>query len=104
MSSPLFKFDFTKKVTPPAQQAPASASTPKPAAVSTAPLGTDKKEMTDEVFNKYRNLIYKLCGIYFTDSKKYLLEGRVIRRLVSHKMRSFEEYLTFVESPAGRNE
>ena len=92
MSSQLFKFSFTK---------PAVAKTPSTTTEINKPL---VKEMTNEVFNQYRSLIYKLCGIYFTDSKKYLLEGRVVRRLTTLKIRTFEEYLSFIESSTGRSE
>jgi chemotaxis protein methyltransferase CheR len=107
MASQLFKFDFSKRQQP--TSAPNSAAdsihraSPTASALRTM-TPADKMEMSQEVFNRYRNLIYKLCGIYFADSKKYLLEGRIVRRLVAHKMNTFEEYLTFLESPAGRTE
>ncbi|MDR0926265.1 MAG: protein-glutamate O-methyltransferase CheR [Ignavibacteria bacterium] len=109
MASQLFKFDFSKRnpATPGAAPAQPAAGTPS-TGIAARPFGTaattDKMEMSNETFNNFRNLIYKLCGIYFTDSKKYLLEGRIVRRLVSHKMRTFDEYYRFVESPAGRSE
>lgn len=107
MASQLFRFDFSKGIgntsslqSKNTTNQASEGGTNKPSA-TTAP---EKMEMTNEIFNSYRSLIYKLCGIYFTDSKKYLLEGRIVRRLVSHKMRSFDEYLRFIESPTGRNE
>jgi chemotaxis protein methyltransferase CheR len=117
MASQLFRFDFSKgianKPTQQGKEEPAQSSTPagtyKPISSSTTThIGTsttaEKMEMTNEIFNSYRSLIYKLCGIYFTDSKKYLLEGRIVRRLMSHKMRTFDEYLRFIDSPDGRSE
>lgn len=93
MASQLFKFDFSKK-------------TPNTPSNATKPRATvaDTMEMSADIFNDFRNLIYKLCGIYFTDNKKYLLEGRIVRRLTAHKMRTFDEYLRFIASPAGRSE
>ena len=106
MASQIFKFDF-KKPASPANTAnkPLSPAHPAaPAAAAATPSPGDKMEMTAEVFNNFRNVIYKLCGIYFTDSKKYLLEGRIVRRLVSRKMRTFDEYLRFIVSPEGKVE
>ncbi|MCL2039009.1 MAG: protein-glutamate O-methyltransferase CheR [Bacteroidetes bacterium] len=100
-SQQLFKFDFSSKTSNNLSNTPAQSGTN----ADKKPItGISKMEMTTEIFNAYRNLIYKLCGIYFTDSKKYLLEGRIVRRLTFHKMNSFEEYLRFVESPNGRAE
>jgi len=63
-----------------------------------------KMELSDNTFNELRNFIYDQCGIYYTDNKKYLLEGRVAKRIASNKLSSFEDYLTFLRSPMGRNE
>jgi len=91
MASQIFKFDFSKK-------------TPNPTTPPAAQSAADKMEMTAEVFENFRSVIYKLCGIYFTDSKKYLLEGRIVRRLISKKMRTFDEYLRYIVSPEGKTE
>jgi chemotaxis protein methyltransferase CheR len=61
-------------------------------------------ELSDNTFNELRNFIYDQCGIYYTDNKKYLLEARVAKRIASNKLSSFEDYLTFLRSPMGRNE
>ena len=63
-----------------------------------------KMELSDNTFNELRNFIYDQCGIYYTDNKKYLLEARVAKRIASNKLSSFEDYLTFLRSPMGRNE
>jgi len=63
-----------------------------------------KIELSDNTFNELRNFIYDQCGIYYTDNKKYLLEARVAKRIASNKLSSFEDYLTFLRSPMGRNE
>jgi chemotaxis protein methyltransferase CheR len=107
MASQLFNFNFSKK---PGNIEPAKdnkMNTPgiTSQSISSTPIAiSDKMEMSTDVFNNFRNVIYKLCGIYFTDSKKYLLEGRIVRRLVAKKMRTFDEYLRFVVSPAGKME
>lgn len=64
----------------------------------------EKMELSDNTFNELRNFIYNQCGIYYTDSKKYLLEGRIAKRITSNKLTSFEDYLNFIKSPTGRNE
>lgn len=61
-------------------------------------------EMTNEEFELMRNLIYNLSGIYFTDSKKYLLESRISKRIETNNMGSYSEYLTHLKSFAGRKE
>ena len=107
MASQLFKFDFSKPTgrpnTTPSTQG-SSAGTPNTAGANFTQSIAEKMEMTPAVFEEFRSFIYKLCGIYFTDSKKYLLEGRIVMRLTVNKMRTFEEYLRFLKSPSGRTE
>lgn len=98
MATQLFKFDFNKKP----QSTEESTNAPNITDLSSA--NSDKIEMDDAVFKNFRDFIYKLCGIYFTDGKKYLLEGRIVRRLVAHKLQSFDEYLKFITSPDGKSE
>lgn len=92
MGSQLFKFGLSKNK-PGAGQARTMAD---------SDLG--KLEMGEQTFKDMREVIYKLCGIYYTDSKKYLLEGRIAKRLVANKLKTYEEYLSFIKSPSGRNE
>jgi chemotaxis protein methyltransferase CheR len=100
MASQLFNFDFSKKRAETSSSKPSIGTTTSTSSYTPS----DKMEMTTTVFNNFRSLIYKLCGIYFTDSKKYLLEGRIVRRLTANKMRTFEEYYKFIDSSAGRME
>lgn len=51
---------------------------------------------TDEVFDSLRDMIYNLCGIFYSDSKKYLLEGRITKRVRELKLGSFEEYFDLI--------
>lgn len=60
--------------------------------------------MTDDTFKLFRDFIYLKSGIFFNESKKYLLEGRVGKRLSVNKVASFEEYLELLKSPRGRSE
>ncbi len=61
-------------------------------------------EMKLDTFKEFRDFIYNHSGIYFSDSKKELLESRVIKRLIAHRLYSFEEYLKLLQSSAGRVE
>lgn len=64
----------------------------------------EKTGMTEKEFRELRDTIYKLCGIYYTESKQYLLEGRVLKRLAANKLSSFDEYQRFIQSPNNRTE
>lgn len=57
-------------------------------------------EMPYELFSEWRELIYDKTGIYFQDNKKYLLESRLIRRLLHLKMSTYQEYLNFIKNSA----
>ena len=61
-------------------------------------------EISDELFAKYRELIYREAGIALTDSKKSLLISRVAGRLRELGVASFAEYYNVVEDPAAADE
>ncbi len=71
---------------------------------STSAYPSIASEMTSDEFDKMRTLIYDLTGIYFTDSKKYLLESRILKRITSNKMQSFADYINFIKTMPGRKE
>jgi chemotaxis protein methyltransferase CheR len=60
--------------------------------------------LSDQSFIELRDVIYNQCGIFFTESKKYLLEGRIGKRLKAKNMNSFDEYTEFLKSPFCRQE
>ncbi len=60
--------------------------------------------MSDDVFASFRDFVYKQSGIYFTDTKKYLLEGKISKRLTALGMKRFDDYLRHVQSAQGRPE
>lgn len=60
--------------------------------------------LNDPTFIKLRDLIYQLSGIYFTDGKKYLLEGRIAKRVLARNFKTFEDYVGFLESPHSKQE
>ncbi len=88
----LFKFGVQK-------QGATAGAAGRAAATSSSSL-----EMTDEVFEDYREWIYQKSGIYYTDSKKYLLEGRVARRLSANRIKTYEEYLNKLKLNRDRDE
>ena len=61
-------------------------------------------DISDELFAKYRDLIYREAGIALTDSKKSLLVSRVAGRLRELGLTTFAEYYKLVEDPASTEE
>jgi chemotaxis protein methyltransferase CheR len=55
-------------------------------------------KMSDETYRLIRQYIYDLTGIYFQDNKKYLLEGRLGKRLQVLALPDFETYLQLLRS------
>lgn len=49
-------------------------------------------EMTQLQFEQWRKFIYEKTGIYFQDNKKYLLESRLLKRVLHLKLSSYDEY------------
>ncbi len=66
-------------------------------------LGAGTK-MSDDAFRQTREFIYQQTGIYFQDNKKYLLEGRLGKRLQVLGLGSYEEYLQLIKYGTRRNE
>ena len=61
-------------------------------------------KLTPQSFNEWRKYIYDLCGIYFQDNKKYLLESRLQKRIKHLSIDSFEKYLQFLKTNPRREE
>lgn len=61
-------------------------------------------KMDDATFIKFRDFIYQICGISFTENKKYLLEGRIAKRLEAHNLSSFDEYYRILTSVHQNND
>lgn len=92
MAADLFKFKFSKP------RIAESTSSAKPN------LEEEKIQLSDETFKELRDIVYKLSGIYYTESKKYLLEGRILKRLNSLNFNSFEQYISLLNSFSARTE
>ena len=65
-------------------------------------LNKDAK-LSDKAFEEWRKFIYDLCGIYFQDNKKYLLESRLQKRMNFLGVKTFEEYLDYVRFNINRS-
>ena len=83
---------------PETPQRPAASPAPSVARPLVVIPGTSSgPKMSDAVFLEIREHIYKLTGIYFQDSKKYLLEGRLAKRLQLLGMSDFSQYLQMLK-------
>lgn len=54
------------------------------------------KTMSPTQFEKLRKVVYDRSGIYFQDSKKYVLESRLARRLDELEFEDFDQYIMFL--------
>ncbi len=89
-------------ITPKPVLAPPKIIAPAGAVMLPKPATTIK--MSDPTFKAIREFIYQLTGIYFQDNKKYLLEGRLGKRLQLLNIPDFERYLQLLRSLNGRGE
>jgi chemotaxis protein methyltransferase CheR len=60
-------------------------------------------ELSVGTFKQLRDLIYEQSGMFFQDSKKYLLEGRLQGRLRERNCASYEEYFDLLKFDAWRD-
>jgi len=73
---------------------------PAPGPLSALPQ-TREFPFSEREFDRARRLIYRLIGISMSDLKHDLVYGRLVRRLRATGLKSFDEYLTLVESGRG---
>jgi len=59
--------------------------------------------LTDQEFNKIRDLVYKVSGIKLTDIKKPLVVGRLKKIILDNNFNSFTEYYNSVVSDKSGN-
>jgi chemotaxis protein methyltransferase CheR len=95
-------FDKFRLPQPSNEKATTNAALPKVPLVVPSLFVSDAQspKMDDATFKKFRDLIYELCGISFTENKKYLLEGRIAKRLEAHNLSSFDDYYRMLSSQA----
>ena len=60
------------------------------------PFGKEKLVLDDKKFREIRDYIYDKSGMYFNDSKKYLLENRLVKRVESLSLNGFDEYFYYI--------
>ncbi|MGB9715093.1 MAG: CheR family methyltransferase [Thermodesulfovibrionales bacterium] len=53
--------------------------------------------LQDSTFRELRDFIYEKSGIFISDSKRYIIENRLIRRIRERNLKGFEEYLYFLK-------
>ncbi|MCU0822123.1 MAG: chemotaxis protein CheR, partial [Spirochaetes bacterium] len=56
------------------------------------------KEITDNEFNLFRDIIYNESGISLTEHKKALMQSRLMRRLRALKLNDFREYYNYLQN------
>ncbi|MFZ2958697.1 MAG: protein-glutamate O-methyltransferase [Candidatus Ozemobacteraceae bacterium] len=60
-------------------------------------------DMSDAMFHRFRDFIYKECGINLGEQKKSMLETRLHKRIQALNMASYKEYAEYVFTPQGLN-
>ena len=60
--------------------------------------------LTDDQFHRLRTIVYDRAGIHFQDSKKYVLESRLARRLEELEFDDFDQYLLFLTAGPYQND
>ncbi|MFN3396598.1 MAG: CheR family methyltransferase [Thermodesulfovibrionales bacterium] len=55
-------------------------------------------QLQDQTFKQLRDFIYEKSGIFIPDSKKYLIENRLSRRLEDKGLKGYEEYLSLLKN------
>ncbi len=61
-------------------------------------------ELDRDTFLELRDFVYQQTGIYIQDSKKYLLENRLQKRLRENKFDSFKDYLYLLKYRKNQSE
>jgi len=61
-------------------------------------------ELTEQEYEKFCGLIYRVAGIRIAENKRVMIGNRVRRRLRATGITSFSDYYTYLTSPAGNDE
>jgi chemotaxis protein methyltransferase CheR len=61
-------------------------------------------ELTEDEFARFRDLVYRACGIRVAESKRVLMSNRIRRRLRATGIEGYSRYYDFLRSPAGKAE
>lgn len=57
---------------------------------------TTNLTLQDATFKQLRDFVYEKSGIFIPDTKKYLLENRLVKRIQEKNLSSFEDYLYLI--------
>ena len=60
--------------------------------------------LSDPTFRDLRDYIYEKSGIYISDTKKYLIENRLVKVLQEKNLDNFEDYLKVIKISSNGNE
>ena len=66
--------------------------------------GPGAQTITDQEFDQFRKLIYRIAGISLSDAKRILLVGRLTRRLRHYGFDSFGDYYRYLTADAHADE
>lgn len=69
-----------------------------------ASAGIDKLQMSDEIFDRFRKIVYTHSGITLGDNKKSLVKSRIAKRLRVLGFEDCNKYLKYVDSDHSGNE
>jgi len=61
-------------------------------------------ELSERQFKRISQLVYRLCGINLKSGKEALVRARLMKRLRALGMKSFNEYIRYIESDRGVQE
>lgn len=64
----------------------------------------DKLDLSQDDFVKIRDFIYEKSGMFFADSKKYLVEDRICRRMNELLIDKFDNYYYFIKYDPGKEQ
>ena len=73
---------------------------PRPAGAAPAGLAV----LTDQEFQQFSELIYRIAGISMSPAKKPLITSRLAKRLRQQQLASYSDYFRFITSPQGKDE
>ncbi len=62
-----------------------------------APSFHKEMTITDEEFVLLRDFIYKKCGIFIAENRKYLIENRLSNRIKHLNLKSYSEYYKYLK-------
>lgn len=67
-------------------------------------ISTGTIKIKDDEFVELKDIIYKNAAIAFADSKKYLIENRLSKRLQELNFSSFKDYIYYLKYDAKKRE